>query len=62
VNRVLAAAARQVTDVTFHDLYEAYSDFDIDVRHDELERREEDRDAGWDAESLRREFGPTSAE
>ncbi|MCJ7628441.1 MAG: NAD(P)H-dependent oxidoreductase [Longimicrobiales bacterium] len=31
VNRVLAAAARSVVGVTFHDLYEAYPDFDIDV-------------------------------
>ena len=31
VNRVLVAAARKVAGVTFHDLYEAYPDFDIDV-------------------------------
>ena len=31
VNRVLVAAARKVVGVTFHDLYEAYPDFDIDV-------------------------------
>ena len=31
VNRVLAAAAKRVVGVTFHDLYEAYPDFDIDV-------------------------------
>ena len=29
---------------------------------EELERREEDRDAGWDAESLRKEFGSLPAE
>jgi len=31
VNRVLVAAARKAVGVTFHDLYEAYPDFDIDV-------------------------------
>lgn len=31
VNRVLAAAATGIAGVTFHDLYEAYPDFDIDV-------------------------------
>jgi glutathione-regulated potassium-efflux system ancillary protein KefG len=35
VNRVLAAAAQQVADVTFHDLYEAYPDFDIDVQREQ---------------------------
>jgi glutathione-regulated potassium-efflux system ancillary protein KefG len=31
VNRVLAATVRGLDGVTFHDLYEAYPDFDIDV-------------------------------
>lgn len=31
VNRVLATAARSVDGVTFHDLYETYPDFSIDV-------------------------------
>lgn len=31
VNRAMAAAARKVEGVTFHDLYEAYPDFLIDV-------------------------------
>jgi glutathione-regulated potassium-efflux system ancillary protein KefG len=31
VNRVLASAVRGLPGVTFHDLYEAYPDFDIDV-------------------------------
>jgi glutathione-regulated potassium-efflux system ancillary protein KefG len=31
VNRHLAAAARAVDGITFHDLYEAYPDFDVDV-------------------------------
>lgn len=31
VNRPLAAAARAVDGVSFHDLYEAYPDFDVDV-------------------------------
>jgi glutathione-regulated potassium-efflux system ancillary protein KefG len=32
VNRVLIEAVRNVDGVTFHDLYEAYPEFDIDVR------------------------------
>jgi glutathione-regulated potassium-efflux system ancillary protein KefG len=35
VHRRLAAAARAQQDVTFHDLYEAYPDFDIDVRREQ---------------------------
>ncbi len=35
VHRRLVAAARAVEGVTFHDLYEAYPDFDIDVRHEQ---------------------------
>lgn len=31
VNRVLAAAVRGLRGVTFHDLYEAYPDFDVDA-------------------------------
>jgi glutathione-regulated potassium-efflux system ancillary protein KefG len=31
VNRHLVAAVRQLPGVTFHDLYEAYPDFDVDV-------------------------------
>ena len=31
VNRQLAVAAREVDGITFHDLYEAYPDFDVDV-------------------------------
>jgi glutathione-regulated potassium-efflux system ancillary protein KefG len=31
VNRVLAAAVRDLPGVTFHDLYDAYPDFDVDV-------------------------------
>ena len=35
VNRRLAAAGEKVPDVTFHDLYEAYPDFDVDVRREQ---------------------------
>jgi glutathione-regulated potassium-efflux system ancillary protein KefG len=35
VNRALAAAARAVDGVTFHDLYEAYPELDIDVRREQ---------------------------
>jgi len=35
VNRRLAAAVRALPGVTFHDLYEAYPDFDIDVRREQ---------------------------
>lgn len=35
VNRRLAAAVRDLDGVTFHDLYEAYPDFDINVRHEQ---------------------------
>lgn len=31
VNRPLAAAVRSLAGITFHDLYEAYPDFDVDV-------------------------------
>lgn len=34
VNRRLAAAARQVEGVTYHDLYDAYPDYDIDVERE----------------------------
>jgi glutathione-regulated potassium-efflux system ancillary protein KefG len=35
VNRVLADAVRELPGVTFHDLYEAYPDFAIDVRREQ---------------------------
>jgi glutathione-regulated potassium-efflux system ancillary protein KefG len=35
VNRPLAAAVRGLPGVTFHDLYEAYPDFDVDVRREQ---------------------------
>ncbi|MFZ5475392.1 MAG: NAD(P)H-dependent oxidoreductase [Myxococcota bacterium] len=35
VNRRLADVARAIPGVTVHDLYEAYPDFDIDVRHEQ---------------------------
>ena len=35
VNRPLAAAVRGLAGVTFHDLYEAYPDFDVDVRREQ---------------------------
>jgi len=35
VNRALAEAARGLAGVTFHDLYEAYPDFDVDVRREQ---------------------------
>ncbi len=35
VNRHLAAAVRDLPGVTFHDLYEAYPDFDVDVRREQ---------------------------
>jgi len=35
VNRVLIRDVRDIRGVTFHDLYEAYPDFDIDVRHEQ---------------------------
>ena len=35
VHRRLAAAARAQHGVTFHDLYEAYPDFDVDVRREQ---------------------------
>lgn len=35
VQQQLAHAARKVTGVTFHDLYERYPDFDIDIRHEQ---------------------------
>lgn len=34
VNRVLASKVRELEGVTFHDLYEAYPDFDIDVERE----------------------------
>jgi len=34
VNRLLASSVRGMEGVTFHDLYEAYPDFDIDVDHE----------------------------
>jgi glutathione-regulated potassium-efflux system ancillary protein KefG len=34
VNRVLASNVRNLDGVTFHDLYEAYPDFDIDVERE----------------------------
>lgn len=35
VNRRLAAAVRELDGVTFHDLYQAYPDFDIDVEREQ---------------------------
>jgi glutathione-regulated potassium-efflux system ancillary protein KefG len=35
VNRVLAAAVHDLPGITFHDLYEAYPDFDIDVAREQ---------------------------
>lgn len=35
VNRRLVAAVRDLPGVTFHDLYEAYPEFDIDVRREQ---------------------------
>lgn len=35
VNRELAAAVRDLPGVTFHDLYEAYPEFDIDVQREQ---------------------------
>ena len=35
VNRQLVAAVRELPGVTFHDLYEAYPEFDIDVRREQ---------------------------
>ena len=35
VNRRLAAAVRSLEGVTFHDLYEEYPDFDVDVRREQ---------------------------
>src|SRR6185369_10018305 len=35
VHRHLVPAARQVEGITFHDLYEAYPDFQLDVPHEQ---------------------------
>lgn len=35
VNRRLAAAVQPLDGVTFHDLYEAYPEFDVDIRHEQ---------------------------
>ena len=35
VNRALVRAVRDVADVTFHDLYELYPDFDVDRAHEQ---------------------------
>jgi glutathione-regulated potassium-efflux system ancillary protein KefG len=35
VNKVLIGAVNDLTDVTFHDLYEAYPEFDIDIRREQ---------------------------
>lgn len=42
VNRGLVRAVRDVEGVTFHDLYEAYPDFDVDAGHEQelLERHD----------------------
>lgn len=42
INRAMAAAVRELAGVTFHDLYEAYPDFDIDVAHEQALLREHD--------------------
>jgi glutathione-regulated potassium-efflux system ancillary protein KefG len=35
VNRALVRAVRELGDVTFHDLYELYPDFEVDARHEQ---------------------------
>jgi len=35
INRSLAASVASLSGVTFHDLYEAYPDFDVDVRREQ---------------------------
>ena len=35
INQRLADAVRDLEGVTFHDLYEAYPDFDVDIRHEQ---------------------------
>ncbi len=35
VNQRLAAAVQSLDGVTFHDLYEAYPEFDVDIRHEQ---------------------------
>lgn len=35
VNRALVRAVRALDDVTFHDLYELYPDFDVDAAHEQ---------------------------
>ena len=42
VQAVLVAAARAVEGVTFHDLYERYYDFQIDVEHEQRLVKEHD--------------------
>jgi glutathione-regulated potassium-efflux system ancillary protein KefG len=42
VNRRLADAVRSLPGVTFHDLYERYPDFDIDVTHEQKLLEEHD--------------------
>ncbi len=43
VHKAMATAARRVPGVTFHDLYEAYPDFDIDVGHEQALLADHDR-------------------
>jgi glutathione-regulated potassium-efflux system ancillary protein KefG len=50
VHRVLAKAAREVAGVTFHDLYDAYPDFDVDAQ------REQELLAAHDAVVLQHPF------
>ena len=42
INRRLAAAVRDLDGVTFQDLYEAYPDFDVDIRHEQKLLEEHD--------------------
>ena len=42
INRALVNAVRELQGVTFHDLYEAYPDFDIDVAQEQSLLREHD--------------------
>ncbi len=42
VNRVLASRVKDIPGVTFHDLYEAYPDFDIDVQREQKFLNEHD--------------------
>jgi glutathione-regulated potassium-efflux system ancillary protein KefG len=43
VHRAMAETARRLDDVTFHDLYEAYPDFDIDIGREQALLARHDR-------------------